>query len=95
MSAVRATPGAARPDADCWPRPDGSLVDCRDKLRVLRDNQTEFEQVLRDCFDDAVLMGVDPEAMRALFHGVVDRLRDPRTTRPHAADPQVGDPDGA
>lgn len=68
-----------QPEADHWPQADGSVIDCRDKLRVLRENKTELEQVLRDCFDDAVLMGVDAEAMRSLLHTMVDRLRDPRT----------------
>jgi hypothetical protein len=69
---------AALPEADHWPRPDGSPVDCREKLRLLRENHDDLEQTLRDCFDDAVLMGVDAEAMRHLLHGMVDALRDPR-----------------
>jgi hypothetical protein len=36
-------------------------------------------QTLRDCFDDAVIMGVDADAMRHLLHGMVDALRDPRS----------------
>ena len=31
------------PSADRWPRPDGSLVDCREKLRQLRENHGELE----------------------------------------------------
>jgi hypothetical protein len=67
------------PSADRWPRPDGSLVDCREKLRQLRENHGELDQVLKDCFDDAILMGVDAAAMRHLLHGMVDALRDPRS----------------
>jgi hypothetical protein len=73
------------PAADHWPRSDGSVVDCREKLRVLRENHGELAQTLRDCFDDAVLMGVDAEALRRLFHGMVDTLRDPRS---HGAEQQ-------
>ena len=71
----------ATPDpqsADHWPQPDGSPVDCREKLRLLRENRQELEQTLRDCFEDAVLMGVDAEAMRHRLHCMVDALRDPR-----------------
>jgi hypothetical protein len=67
------------PAADHWPMSDGSVVDCREKLRVLRENHGELAQTLRDCFDDAVMMGVDAEALRRLFHGMVDELRDPRS----------------
>ena len=70
------------PDAaseDHWPRPDGSQIDCREKLRLLRENRQELEQTLRDCFEDAVLMGVDAEAMRRLLHDMIDAIRDPRS----------------
>ena len=66
------------PEQDHWPTSDGSSVDCREKLQVLRENQAELSQSLRDCFDDAVLMGVDPEAMRGILRSMVDALRDPR-----------------
>jgi hypothetical protein len=67
------------PETDHWPRSDGSLVDCREKLRVLRENHAELSQTLCDCFDDAVLMGVDAEGMRALLQAMVAALRDPRS----------------
>jgi hypothetical protein len=67
------------PAADHWPQADGSPVDCREKLAQLRENHGELEQTLRDCFDDAVLMGVDAEAMRRLLREMVDALRDPRS----------------
>ena len=70
------------PEADYWPQPDGSSVDCREKLRVLRENHVELGQTLNDCFDDAILIGVDADAMRDLLHGMVDALRDPRSGGP-------------
>jgi hypothetical protein len=70
------------PAADYWPQPDGSPVDCREKLRLLRENHGELAQGLRDCFDDAVLMGVDAGAMRHLLHAMVDTLQDPRVGGP-------------
>ena len=47
-------------------------------LKVLGENHEELVQVLRDAFEDAVLMGVDEAAMRRLLHGVVDALPSPR-----------------
>jgi len=66
------------PASGRWPQADGHFVDCREKLRVLQENHAELVQCLQDCFEDAVLMGVDAQAMRALLHDLVDRLRDPR-----------------
>ena len=80
MTEAATAPRDCRPAEDIWPRADGSAVDCREKLRVLRENHAELAQTLRDCFDDAVLMGVDSEALRRNLHVMVDALRDPRST---------------
>jgi len=61
-----------------WPQPDGSPVSCREKLRVLDENRAELAQTMQDVFDDAVLMGVDEQAMRAILDGMVSGLRSPR-----------------
>lgn len=63
---------------ETWPGQDGHPLSCRDKLKVLGENHEELVQVLRDAFEDAVLMGVDEAAMRRLLHGVVDALPSPR-----------------
>lgn len=61
-----------------WPGADGQPVSCREKLKVLAENHAEAEQVLRDTLEDAVLMGVDEAAMRALLAEMVARLPSPR-----------------
>lgn len=63
---------------ETWPGADGAPVSCREKLRMLAENHAEAAQVLRDAFEDAVLMGVDEAAMRRLLHGLVDSLPSPR-----------------
>ncbi|WP_227320512.1 hypothetical protein [Acidisoma silvae] len=78
---VAADPAIVDPDGNHWPRTDGSAVDCREKLRQLRENQADLTQCLQDYFEDAILMDVDAEALRRLLHGMVDRLRDPRHGR--------------
>jgi hypothetical protein len=69
---------AGAPVPELWPQADGTAIDCREKLRVLRENHAELAQTLRDCFEDAVLMGVDPAAMRGILHSLVETLSDPR-----------------
>ena len=61
-----------------WRQADGTPVDCREKLRVLEENHAELVQVMRDAFEDAVLMGVDEAAMREHLAATVRALRSPK-----------------
>jgi hypothetical protein len=61
-----------------WPQPDGSPVACREKLKMLAENHAELSRALQDAFDDAVLMGVDPDAMREILFGIVRGLDNPK-----------------
>ena len=60
-----------------WPQPDGTPVACREKLRMLEENHAELQGVLRDAFEDAVLMGVDQVAMRRILVAMVEALETP------------------
>jgi hypothetical protein len=62
-----------------WPQPDGAPVSCREKLKTLAENHEELAQVMQDAFEDAVLMGVDEAAMRAILNDMVAELTSPRT----------------
>jgi hypothetical protein len=61
-----------------WPQPDGTPVSCREKLRMLAENHAELAQALQDAFEDAVLMGVDEQAMRQILAGMIEGLESPR-----------------
>ncbi len=61
-----------------WPQADGTPVSCREKLRMLAENHAELVQMLQDAFDDAVLMGVDEAAFRALLLEMVHGLESPK-----------------
>jgi uncharacterized protein (UPF0335 family) len=63
-----------------WPQPDGAPVSCREKLKTLADNHAELAQVMQDAFEDAVLMGVDEQAMRDILTGMVRALSSPKRT---------------
>lgn len=45
---------------------------------MLAENHAEVAQVLRDTFEDAVLMGVDEAAMRRVLTDLVAALPSPR-----------------
>lgn len=61
-----------------WPQPDGAPVSCREKLKTLAENHQELAQVMQDAFEDAILMGVDEAAMRAILADMVQGLRSPK-----------------
>lgn len=64
-----------------WPGLDGNAVGCREKLRVLGENYAELAQVLQDAFEDAVLMGVDEQAMRRILAEMLEGLESPKRAR--------------
>jgi uncharacterized protein (UPF0335 family) len=61
-----------------WPGLDGNAVGCREKLKMLTENYAEVADVLRDAFEDAVLMGVDEAAMRQILMDIVAGLDSPK-----------------
>ena len=61
-----------------WPGLDGNAVGCREKLKMLAENYAEVSQVLRDAFEDAILMGVNEDAMRQVLTDVVTGLESPK-----------------
>ncbi|MGI4747155.1 MAG: hypothetical protein ACRYGI_10420 [Janthinobacterium lividum] len=67
-----------------WPQADGSPIACREKLRVLTENQAELHTMLRDVFDDAVLMGVDEAGMRRILIETIQALPSPHRGTPSA-----------
>lgn len=66
------------PPPAIWPGIDGGPLSCREKLKVLAENHEELAQMLRDTFEDAILMGVEETAMRAILTGMVEGLDSPK-----------------
>jgi hypothetical protein len=63
---------------ETWPGTDGAPLSCREKLKVLAENHRELAQVMRDAFEDAVLMGVDEAEMRRILTELVQALPSPK-----------------
>ena len=66
------------PPPETWPGADGQPVSCREKLKMLAENHGELAQALQDAFEDAVLMGVDEQAMRRILTGMIEGLESPK-----------------
>ena len=61
-----------------WPGADGKPVSCNEKLKMLAENHREAATMLRDVFEDAVLMGVDEAAMRQILQELIAALPSPK-----------------
>jgi len=47
-----------------WRSPSGEVVACVEKLRVLKENLEEIQQLCYDALEDAVLMGCDEQQVQ-------------------------------
>lgn len=64
-----------------WRAPDGEIIACVEKLKVLRENLDEIRQLCQDALDDAVLMGCDERQFRSVLVDLVGRLDNPYADR--------------
>ena len=64
-----------------WRTPNGEIVACVEKLKVLRENLEEIRQLSQDALEDAVLMGCDEEQFRRVLADLVGEIRNPYGNR--------------
>jgi hypothetical protein len=64
-----------------WRSPQGEVVACVEKLKVLRENLDEIRQLCQDALEDAVLMGCDEAQFRAVLVELVHKLENPYQNR--------------
>jgi len=60
-----------------WLRDDGSIVSCTEKIKVMRENFEEIQQIAQDAFEDGLLLEVSEAQMRETLHQLVDQLVNP------------------
>ena len=60
-----------------WVEPDGNLVSCVEKIKVLNDNLQELQEMAQDALEDAILMGCDETQVRQVFSDLVTSLNNP------------------
>jgi hypothetical protein len=57
-----------------WRRPDGSVISCAEKLKVMQENMDELRQYALDALEDAVLMGCDEAQVKEAFQAIIAAL---------------------
>lgn len=64
-----------------WRQSDGAPVSCTEKIKVLNENLEEIFEMAQDALEDGILMGCDEAQLRAVLHGLVERLDNPYRDR--------------
>ena len=65
------------PEKIIWRDPQGKVVACVEKNKVMRENLEEIQQICQDALEDAVLMGCDEQQFRAVLLDLVNGLANP------------------
>ena len=60
-----------------WHTPEGELVSCVEKIKVLNENLAELRGLAQDALEDAVLMGCDEAQVREVLAGLMAGLVNP------------------
>ena len=60
-----------------WRSPSGEVVACVEKLKVLRENLEEIQQLCQDALEDAVLMGCDERQFKQVLANLVQQIENP------------------
>lgn len=60
-----------------WVRDDGSVVSCTEKVKVMKENFAEIQQITQDAFEDGLLMEVNETQMRDALHQLINELFNP------------------
>ena len=60
-----------------WHRSNGEIVSCTEKIKVMRENIEELQQVIQDAHEDALLMDVDSEQIKQFLIKMIQNLESP------------------
>ena len=64
-----------------WRSPEGRVIACVEKNKVLQENLAEIRQVCQDALEDAVLMDCDEQQFRRVLAELVAKLESPYPPR--------------
>jgi len=60
-----------------WRTPEGGVVSCVEKLKVMHQNLVEISQACQDALKDGILMGCSEKQLRQVLHAIIDALENP------------------
>jgi len=60
-----------------WRSPQGEIIACVEKNKVMQENLEEIRQICQDALEDAVLMGCDEAQVRTVLTELIASLHNP------------------
>jgi len=60
-----------------WHDSEGNVLACVEKIKVMRENLEELQQMAQDAFEDALLMGCDEQQIRDFLVTMMRQLENP------------------
>lgn len=64
-----------------WRSPEGEIIACFEKNKVLQENLIEIRHICQDALEDAILMGCDEQQFRQVLAELVAQLKNPYPSR--------------
>lgn len=57
-----------------WRAPDGAVIACHEKLKVMNENLQEFQEMAMNALEDAVLMGCSEDQIKVVLGEIINGL---------------------
>ena len=64
-------------DIPVWKDPQGGIVACVEKIKVMNENLEELQQMAQDALEDAILMGCDEQQVKDFLVRLMQSLNNP------------------
>jgi hypothetical protein len=64
-------------DIPVWKDPQGGIVACVEKIKVMNENLEELRQMAQDALEDAILMGCDEAQVKDFLVRLMQSLHNP------------------
>lgn len=60
-----------------WLSPQGDILDCKEKIKILNENLIEIHNLAQDAFEDTILMGGDEKQFKLIMEQIISNLNNP------------------
>ena len=58
-----------------WVGKDKKKISCKEKIKVMDSNLKEFQEMLAEIYDEAILIGVDESQFKKLLLNIVKNIK--------------------